>query len=156
MLPIAAAVLVPFAALVAFGFWQLKNSPTVVQPPTALGIEPSPRPAPAPVALPKPQGIETQPPRPEVFSLTRVEPLVHQCFQDVAGRVREPIEVTVSFDTTAEGGFERVVIDKTSWQDPHLMACILDSFEDAPIDRKNLLQGRQTHTFTFNRPDAGR
>ena len=182
---IALAVLVPFAGLVAFGFSLLKDPPPMTFPaPEVHYAPPPPPPAPVPLrvepirALPPPlptavQVVAPPPPAPppvvaamkpppelsadakRLPIIAAVEPMVMQCFKDVAENVREPLRVTVAFNTTIEGGFESVVLKKTSWQDPNLIACIIDSFEDAHFEPSELRQKRQSYTFTFGVPDAG-
>lgn len=180
---IAAAVLAPFAGLVALGFSLEDEQPRSSLPPPELRLEPAPpAPAPAPsppapaarpsppplplaipVVAPPQEGPEVKPPPQELSDearripmLAAVEPLVQQCFKDVAERVREPLQVAVAFDTTAAGGFESIVIKKASWQDPHLAACIIDAFEDARFEPSGLVVRRQVRTFTFPRADGGR
>ena len=84
-----------------------------------------------------------------------VEPLVQQCFRDASDRLREPLKVTVAFSTTAEGGFEGVVIKRASWQEPQLSACVIDAFEDARFEPSGLVTRRRTHTFSFAGLDGG-
>ncbi len=179
---IAVAVLLPFTALVWLGFWLLKDAPSVVPAP-AVRMEPPvaarPHDPPSPRALvpepirPLPLALEIAPlvmqprspreiaPSPELSPeakrlpmLAAVEPLVQQCFMDVSDRVRVPIEVMVSFNATSSGGFENIVIKKTSWQDPQVSACIIDAFEDAHFEPSGLTMRRQAYTFTFV-PDGG-
>ena len=180
---IALAVLVPFAALVALGFSQLKDPPPLAlpaqtvrdepppPPPAAPRIEPvrvlppplptvvqvvaPPAPAPPPIAAPVLPPPELSPDAKRLPIIAAVEPLVQQCFRDMAEHVREPLRVTVAFNTTTEGGFESVVLKKTSWQDPNLTACILDSFGDAHFEPGGVALKRQSYTFTFAGPDGG-
>lgn len=175
---IAALVLVPFAALVAFGFSLLKDPPPIVlqevrlPPPAPIVAEviepvrpvvPLRPPLPIEVAVvappnpaePEPAPVDLSPQVKRLPMIASVQPMVHQCFLDISERVREPMRVTVGFNTTAEGSFESVVIKKVSWQDPHLIACIQDSFEEARFEPSGFVLRRQTHTFTFAGPDAG-
>jgi protein TonB len=182
---IALAVLVPFAGLVALGFSMMKDPPPMVFPSPVVRIEPPPEPAPEPPRpepirpMPPPLPIEVQvvaPPPPPAAApvvvakrftdlspeakrlpiIAAVEPMVMQCFRDVTDHVREPMSVTVAFNTTLEGKFDSVVLRKTSWQDPNLTACIIDSFEDAHFEPGGVALRRQSYTFTFAGPDGGR
>lgn len=178
---IASLVLIPFAGLVAFGFSLLKDPPPIALPTPAVryvpqvAVEPEPPavpvpvPAPAPVEVPvaapvvvAPPPEPPPPPQPELSPeakrlpiIAAVEPLVMQCFRDMTDRVREPLQVTVSFNATGNGRFENVVLKKTSWQDPHLTACVLDSFADAHFEPGGAALKRQSYTFTFAVPDGG-
>jgi hypothetical protein len=174
---IALAVLAPFAGLVALGFSLLQDPPPLTFPEQTVRALPPPPPVPAPVPLrvgpirvePPPLPIAVQvvappaPPAPTLLSpeakrlpiIAAVEPMVQQCFRDLADQVREPMRVTIAFNTTLEGSFESVVLKKTSWQDPNLTACILDSFADAHFEPSGLALKRQSYTFTFAGPDGG-
>lgn len=179
----ALAVLVPFAGLVALGFSLLKDPPPLVLPAQTVRYEPQevapppepprrapptrPLPPPLPTAVqvvapPPPAPPAAEPKAPELSAeakrlpiIAAVEPMIQQCFRDVSERVQEPMRVTVAFNTTVEGGFENVVLKKTSWQDPNLTACIIDSFEDAHFQPSGFALKRQTYTFTFAAPDGG-
>jgi hypothetical protein len=112
-------------------------------------------PLPAPTA-PPPEEEPVAPAVPADPVTAGVEPLIQQCFRDVADRVKGPIRVTVAFDPTPGGGYTGVVVKKASWPDPHLTACITDAFEDAKFEPTGFAVRRQTRTFTFGYADAGR
>lgn len=180
LLLLALAVLVPFAALIAFGFSLLKDPPPISLPIAELPLPVVPPPTAAPPVAPPPPArpplpvdvVVVAPPNPDeppghpppldparaqrVAMLAAIEPLVHQCFKDLSERVREPLRVTVTFNTTADGRFEGAMIKRASWPDPHLAACITDSFEDASFEGTGTALRRQVHTFAYDRPDAGR
>ena len=179
LLFIAVAILLPFAALVVLGFWMLLEPGPVVAPaetatPSAEAAMDPPPSAPAPkspVGAPSslgPKAALRLPPlvpplAAEVLEELRRKPwlftvdhMVRQCFADVADRYREPQKVTVMFTCNAAGTFDSVVIKQSSWQDPMLDACILDSFEEARFDPGEGGTRRQSHTFTFSPADAGR
>jgi hypothetical protein len=174
---VALAVLVPFALLIAIGFSQLKDPPAVVLPP------PKPAPLPPPVVAehhpvevvkpiaPPPVEVKAAPssepgveaPTAEMLEelakdpmLADVTPMVTQCFLDAKDRTREPQRVTITYGISDAGRFEHVQLKKSSWADPQIDACVLDSFEDAhpvaPLRRGKHL----AHTFTFSPADAGR
>ena len=109
--------------------------------------------APAPADDPPAEVLEELSRKP---ALAAVEPLVRQCFDDARDRVHEPQRVTVTFRTTASGLFENVVIKKSSWPDPLVAACVLDSFEEARFVSTGRASRIQAHTFTFSPADAGR
>ncbi len=167
-------VLVPFALMVAYGFSLLKDPAPISLPeaparpiPTAPPIpDPSPSPtvaapaapplaSPTKLPAPKPEPTPAAPPKP-VADLSAVEPLVQQCFADVIDRVRDSMQVTVVFSTTLEGKFEGISVKKTSWQDPHLTACITDAFEESHFAPTGTALHRQSYTFSFAVPDGGR
>ena len=180
---LALVVLAPFAGLVLFGFSLLKDPPPFVLPEPVVRLEPPPPPlpprpepvSPKPVLRPGPpplpiavEVVAPPPPppapiiAPPILSadarrlpiIASVEPMVQQCFRDMADRVREPMRVTVAFNTTDEGKFDSVVLKKTSWQDPALTACIIDSFQDAHFEPSGVVLRRQSYTFSFG-GDAG-
>ena len=173
---IAIAVLVPFVLLIAIGFSLLKDPPPVELPPlparVALAPLPEPPPQlerPAPLAVPRappppsPPTLPAEDPPPEVLealarkpALATVERRVRQCFDDAKDRVREPQRVTVTYAVTDGGHFEDVVIVKSSWPDPQVTACVVDSFEAAQFESPARPSHRQSYTFTFSPAAAGR
>ena len=149
---IAAAVLVPFAVLVALGF---AFSPD----PAPLGIveqhQPPPEAkgqgdAPAAVVFAVDASVQSPLSPPELEApLRAVLPEVQRCFADQhLARARE---VKVHFTPTPDGGFSEVKIDDT--QDPYFSACLEDVFAEVRFHP----DGRQTwqpatHTFSFGGP----
>lgn len=116
---------------------------------------PPPPPAPAPPAPPPPPPVELSEEAKKLPVVAAVEPLIMQCFKDIAGHAKEPMRVTVSFEPTAEGGYANVVIKKISWPDPNLSACVLDSFLDAHFQPTGFPLRRQSRTFTYGYTDGG-
>ncbi len=163
---VAISVLVPFLVLVLLGFSLMKEPPPIVLPAPVvqLPVLPPPEPVIAVRPPPPPPVVVAPPPPPVPLSreakrlpvIAGVEPLVMQCFHDMADRLREPLRVTVQFNTTLEGGYEGAVIKQASWQDPMLSACVLDAFADAKFEPTGLTMRRQTYTFAFGEEDAGR
>lgn|GEM_PF-2820927 len=169
---VALGVLVPFVALILLGFSLMKDPLPIVLPTPVVRLPPMPPPEPVPA--PRPVVVVAQPvvapvappPPPPPLPLSAeakrlpviagVEPLVLQCFRDMTDRVREPLSVTVQFNTTLEGGYEGAVIKKASWQDPMLSACILDAFADAKFEPTGMVMRRQSYTFALGDDDGGR
>ena len=176
---IAAAVLIPFSVLIALGFSSLHDPPTLAAPPPPIQpaiVLPQPE---RPLAPPPPVLVAApplHPPLPEVQPfravpldpdtppavvaelkrkpiIAAVDPLVRQCFKDAADVIHEPQTITVTFSTNDAGRFEDVVIRSSSWQDPQLEACVIDSFEDATFEAPAHILRRQSHTFTFSPVD---
>ena len=148
---IAAAVLVPFAVLVALGFYFMPDRPpSFIPTPSPPGALPRGGEGTA-VAAPVPDAAVQRPPfTPELEApLTAVLPEVQRCFADQhLARARE---VKVHFTPTPDGGFSDVKIDDT--QDPYLSACLEDVFAEVRFHP----DGRQTwqpatHTFSFGGP----
>jgi hypothetical protein len=158
-LMLAAAVLVPFALLLAVGFFLLAQRPSTApelngpaaspQPPPQPSAQPSPQPPAAP--RPVPPRVDEQP----TPALASVGPLVKQCFEDTRAHLHQPQKLTVLYDTTAAGAFANVEIAQFTWSDPQLTACILDSFEDARFDGGLPPLARQSWTFTFSPVEPG-
>lgn len=66
-------------------------------------------------------------------SVAEVRRIVAQCSADFAGRYKQPLHVTLSFELRADGEqavLSRSVVEKSSVQDPHFEACV----QDAPLD----------------------
>ena len=148
---IAAAVLVPFAVLVAAGFYFSPDPPGVVEqveqaesplPPRGEGQGEGRTAVDAAVPAPLP------PFPPELQApLTAVLPEVQRCFADQ--HLKRAREVKVHFTPTPDGGFTQVTIDNQ--QDPYLTACLEDVFAEVRFHP----DGRQTwqpatHTFSFD------
>lgn len=151
---IVTAVLVPFAALVAAGFYFSPSQST--QSPLPRGGEgqgegrtaSAPKPEPQlPVAIAPDASPPPSPFPPELEApLTAILPEVRQCFRDQKLKTRR--EVKVRFTPTRYGGFEKVEIDE---QNPYLQACLEDVFAEVTWHP----DGRQTwepaaHTFSFD------
>ncbi len=179
-LAILFGVLGPFAVLVALGFLYTSTStppeplPTPVNEPSRVVDVPvtseSSRPAPqaagsgaeandgtggpvAPVAA-RPvtdAGVEDEPLPPEVAApLRAITPEFTRCFADVGSRAQAPVDVTLRFRPTRDGGFSDTELTST-WQDPYLTACLTDVLEEvgwAPTGRETF--ERATHVFHFH------
>ena len=122
--------------------------------PTATQIPAVPPPPVTPAADPEPppEVLEELARKP---ALAAVDRLVRQCFDDASDRIHEPQRVTVTFGTTDAGRFENVAIKKSSWPDPQVTACVIDSFEEARFESAGRPLRRQSHTFTFSPAHAG-
>ena len=145
---IIGAVLVPFAVLVAAGFYFSPKPPPPIAPESPLPpgegqgegrVEQS-----APKANKPALKAPEYPPELEA-PLTALMPEVRQCFRDQKLKSRR--EVKVRFTPTRDGGFEKVEVDE---QNPYLAACLEDVFAEVAFHP----DGRQTfapaaHTFSF-------
>lgn len=142
---IVGAVLVPFAVLVAAGFYFAPEPPPVVQvPPVVVPQSPLPVGEGHVKQLPPPEKEPSFPPELEA-PLSAVLPEVRQCFRDQ--KLKSPRQVKVRFTPTRDGGFEKVEVDD---QNPYLAACLEDVFAEVAWHP----DGRQTfapaaHTFSF-------
>lgn len=180
-LVIGAAVLVPFSLLVVWGlWWSDRPTPTLEVPPAPIVLQappppepvrraplPSPSPPPAPVVVaepapPPPSEPELEPAAPrEGLELARAMPAagmpqqlrtaVHQCLDDLRGRVSERVNVTVTWARTDDGTFGSPNV-RSSWQDPHLVACVEDAFREMPAGTAPPAARTRTR-FTWS-PDA--
>jgi len=139
---ISAGVLVPFAALVAAGFF-FSNERKGVEVPPATGeiVVPSPRAAEVSESRDA-GGVAPPPPVPEQLTgvLAIVTPQIRQCLLDQAPKGHS--EVEVRFTPLLDGGFGDVVAET---QDPYLAACVQDVFEEA--GGTNAPGERTTHLF---------
>lgn len=66
-------------------------------------------------------------------SVAEVRRIVAQCSADFAGRYKQPLQISLSFELRADGEqavLSRSVVEKSSVQDPHFEACV----QDAPLD----------------------
>lgn len=167
LLLIAAAVLLPFAALVAWGLWALESEPVAlpvmpVVEPAPMPVEPQPVPvaraAPPPAPLPQPPPEEPAPPAaPPTDEATvrqavvdQLNPAVHLCFLDTNDKLRQAIRVSATFDTTETGALSNVRVKMKS-ADPYLVACVQDALEGSVLDTaRGLPRGTMRHTFTFD------
>lgn len=149
-LAIIGSVLVPFAVLVVLGLWWSARS--LDAPPTPHVVAPTADAAPAP-----PRTAETpaaadagRPIPPELAApLSAVRTEVLRCFTDQRARAPGPVTVTMAFTPTRDGGFSGVTVERTSWEDPYLRACLEDVFEELSFEPS----GRETFapaTFTFD------
>ena len=146
------AVLVPFAVLVALGFYFSPSEPPL-RAERGEGRGEGPTPAPLPVnphpdPLPKGEGTSsvTPPSAPELPpELQPLLPEVKRCFADQHFKTRH--EVKVRYTPTRDGGFQDVQVDE---QNPYLAACLEDVFAELTWQP----DGGQpfapaTHTFSF-------
>ncbi len=148
---LAAAVLVPFAALVFLGFW---FAPTPIpSPPRGEGQGEGPT---KPTL--KVEAVRSSPPPspPEERETTQVsEPIravqaeARRCFTDnqLTGKIR------VRFTPNRDGGYEGVTVLSNTSQSPYLTACLEDVFAElrfvpAPGERYESTE----HTFVFGTP----
>ncbi len=155
---IAAGVLVPFAVLVAAGFWFTRDEKVVspgqisLAPPKPV-VFPTPGPGLDPV-LPVDAGLAAAPaPAPRVAEaeplsppLAAVAPEVQRCFADQARH--DLTQVRVRFTPTRDGGFVGVAVDT---QDPYLAACIEDVFAEVawhPTGAETFAPA--THSFSYD------
>ena len=146
---IAAAVLVPFAVLVAAGFYF--SEPSSLLPRGGEG-QGEGKPAPVVITLIKDAGTPPAPPRPPpefppelAAPLKAVLPEVRQCFVDQ--HLKAPHEVRVRFTPTRDGGFTGIQVDE---QNPFLAACLEDVFAEVswhPEGPETFAPA--THTFSF-------
>lgn len=141
---IMAGVLVPFAVLVGLGFVFTRDEapatplPVPVNVPAPVPVTvttPTPRPvAPAPVdagALLKVAHLEETPVPPTLVApLQAVRAEVRRCFVDASAHMHGEVKVTMRFQPTRDGGFARVQVQHTSYQDPFFTSCLEDVFQD--------------------------
>ncbi|MBI3186002.1 MAG: AgmX/PglI C-terminal domain-containing protein [Myxococcales bacterium] len=179
---IALWVLVPFAALCALGYWLTSSESPAVPVEVASAAA-----APA-AAEPKARGPSTKTPvtdaltralidaredaapskaaggRPSVekeearAAVRAVEPMVRQCFFEVAGRYPGRQRVTLAFTIAGQGpngSLEGGEVLESTVKDPTLEACFLEALADArfpaPQSGGRL---RVDYPFSFE-PDAG-
>lgn len=140
---IAAGVLVPFAALVAAGFYFSDERKRVEVPPAPGEIVvPAPR---AAVVIEMRDAGGVAVPAPVAEKLTGVvaivTPQIRQCLLDQSPKGHS--EVKVRFTPLVDGGFGDLVAET---QDPYLAACVQDVFEEAA--GTNAPGERTTHLFT--------
>jgi hypothetical protein len=153
---IAGAVLVPFAVLVAAGFYFTPSDPKI-ESPLPRGGEGQGEGIPA---VPQPQTIllrpdagpppAAPPPAPEfppelAAPLKAVLPEVRRCFADQ--HLKATHEVRVRFTPTRDGGFTGIQVDE---QNPFLAACLEDVFAEVawhPEGPETFAPA--THTFSF-------
>ena len=174
LLLIAAAVLVPFGLLVAWGLSALQDDPVALsplpvpeaavvaapEPPPVVRVEvaaPAPAPAvqPAPAPAPAPEPAPPEPPAPDEAALRaavvdQLNPVVHVCFLEMNDRLRQAIRVSATFNTTEAGTLNNVRVKMKS-ADPYVVACVQDALEGAVLDKaRGLPRGAMRHTFTFD------
>lgn len=174
LLLIAAAVLLPFAALVAWGLSALEREPIALPPPAVEPMplpsaEPAPAPAPivrapppaaavapsaAPVEAPREEPPPPAPPTDEATIrqavVDQLNPAVHLCFLEQNDRLRQPIRISATFDATETGALSNVRVKMKS-ADPYVVACVQDALEGSVLDKaRGLPQGTMRHTFTFD------
>ena len=168
LLLIAAAVLLPFAALVAWGLSALEREPIALPPPAVIEPAPLPEPQPSPIAraAPPPPPPQPAPPPPEEppppappptdeatirqAVVDQLNPAVHLCFLDTNEKLRQSIRLSATFDTTETGALYNVRVKMKS-ADPYLVACVQDALEGSVLDKaRGLPQGTMRHTFTFD------
>lgn len=147
---IAGGVLVPFALLVAAGFYFTPGEPPHPDP-LPLGGEAIlvPRVTVVDAGAPPPAVLPPLPPpfAPELAApLKAVLPEVQQCFVDQ--KLKQAHQVRVHFTPTRDGGFEQVQVDE---QNPYLGACLEDVFAEVRWHP----EGPETfapavHTFSFD------
>ena len=132
---IAAGVLVPFAALVAAGFWfsrpETEAAPVVPGEIVVAAVVDAgePRLVRAVEVVVVDAGPPDAGPRAEALPapLAALRQQVRQCFLDLGPR--EKVEVRVRYTPTRDGGFVAVAIDA---QNPWLAACLEDVFAEVP------------------------
>ena len=153
-LAIVAAVLVPFALLVAAGFYF--SAPTLPVPaergegrgegrtsidsgaPSVAVTRIAPLPDPLPAAQGEGNGVPAE--------LRPLLPEVKRCFADQHLKTRH--EVKVRYTPTPDGGFANVQVDE---QNPYLAACLEDVFAELawqPDGGQTFAPA--THTFSFD------
>jgi hypothetical protein len=141
---IAAGVLVPFAALVAAGFFFSSESKRVEVPPAPGEIVvPAPRAAAVLIEARDAGLVAVAAPVAEKLTgvVAIVTPQIRQCLLDQSPRGHS--EVKVRFTPLVDGGFGDLVAET---QDPYLAACVQDVFEEA--GGTNAAGERTTHLFT--------
>lgn len=170
MLLIAAAVLVPFAALVWWGLAALQHEPQPVTPPAppvaapvqapAPAVPAPPRAAPPPVVAPTAPADEPEPApaagpdRPPMAEeaaraavVEQLKPVVQTCFGDADPRAKRPLRVSALFQTRPDGSVVNVRLKMKS-ADPYLLACVQDALEGAHLDpAQGLPSGEMRYTF---------
>lgn len=152
--------------------------PVAVLAPPAPAVAPLPAPTPPPQAEAPPSAnpAEVEPKRARAAdpdeegeargappeAIAAVEPLVAQCFIDSAEgkRKRAPPRATVAFTVLDTGRFDKARVQRQSWPDPHLTACLEDAFADARFEGVTLgprgdTDRRFTYTFRLGGRDAG-
>jgi hypothetical protein len=171
LLLIAAAVLVPFTALVWWGLAAVGHEPgeaaaaPAVTPVAAPAELPAPAPAPARVeaptaaepvappiaAAPEPEPAPQQADDPvRAVVVEQLNPVLQPCFSDQVGRLRKKVRVSTQFDTRPDGSLTHVKVTMKS-ADPYLIACLQDALEGAHLDpARGLPPGALRHTFAFN------
>lgn len=167
LLLIAAAVLLPFAALVAWGLSALDPEPVALPPPVAepapMPVEPVPvaraaPPAAPPQPQPAPEPVPEEPPPPPPTDeatirqavVDQLNPVVHLCFLDTNEKLRQAIRIAATFETSETGALYNVRVKMKS-ADPYLVACVQDALEGSVLDKaRGLPQGTMRHTFTFD------
>jgi hypothetical protein len=178
-LAILFGVLGPFALLVALGFAYTSKAPEplstpVNEPPlpvrTGEGVAPVGR-QPTAVALSvQPTearalpveardaggavvdaGLPDEPLPPELAApIGAITPEFTRCFDDQRSRAQAPVDVTLRFRPTRDGGFADTELTST-WQDPYLTACLTDVLDEVgwvPTGRETF--ERATHVFHFH------
>jgi hypothetical protein len=161
-------VVVPFVGLCALAFW-LTREEVAPRPPEAQPVEPRPVPPvpePLPAAPPAPAPSAAPPssePALEIVgssleeedlrvALQSVEPLVRECFLDVAGRYPGPQTVKLRFTLVASGTggrFQEGEVVESTVRDPFALACFLEALTDVqfPAPRG---EGVVTVTYPFH------
>ncbi len=151
-------VLVPFAALVALGFWFLEAPATPGATVVNQASPPPPPPPPPPTARPPPPVVvapidagEEALPEAIAAPIRALDAEFRRCFDDQRARAQGPVEVTLAFRPTPDGGFAETSL-RSSWQDPYLTACLEDVLAEVtftPTGRETFRP--TTHVFHFDR-----
>jgi hypothetical protein len=146
----AAAVLVPFALLVAAGFWFTRPSPPGADVPRGESIVLQPREAPPKPAVVAPHDAGAPPSAPAVDSAPVREDL-REVVATTAPRVRRCLQ-----DEDPRGGYEVKVRFtrqgvRVETQNPWLSACVEDVFEEVAWHPGPDFAPAE-HTFSFDGP----
>jgi hypothetical protein len=157
-LAIAAAVLVPFAVLVALGFsFSSGGAPAA---PGAIRLDPA-QPAAPPPARPTGPIVEAPrqaspaveaalPPRHLTAPLAAITPHVERCFADEPTRLTGHVEARVRFTPTADGRFTAVRVEAVSTPSPWVVACIEDAFAEVGFTPTGAERAEPAvHTFSY-------
>jgi hypothetical protein len=122
---VAALVLLPFAVLVALGFYfSAENDESPPEMAQRIAVVPNPiavQPTIADAGIAAP--VVNTPPT----LLAPLEPQVRRCFAEnhLTGRIR------VRFTPQRDGGFSGITVDQNSTQNPYLAACVEDLLQTA-------------------------
>jgi hypothetical protein len=122
---VAALVLVPFAVLVALGFYFSEGAETPLTRPDEQRLLLVPTVIPHPVA--EDAGVIVGDAAPIPALVAPLEPQVRRCFSDAHVRGR----IHVRFTPQRDGGFEGITVDQNSTQNPYLAACVEDVLQGA-------------------------
>ena len=174
---ISAAVLIPFALIIALGFRLLPQAPAdLPQSIAALAAKPTrsapqefqarqpeePAPPEMPVEEQPEQAQETPAPptdleneRDQILQgrvlplLSDLNPKAQQCYDSLRPTEPQPVTVSVKLDILASGRISRARLVTSSWDEPRLTSCILNAIEATKTDPVGVDFVDQLHLFTL-------